>query len=300
MKKIIANTNFLIFIILLAWGSAYVAIRIGLHGFSPGSMGFLRFFIASITLLPFYINDKHKVKLSTFHLTSTVLLGIFGIGLYTVILNYAELTTSSSMTSFIISQSPVIMVILAIIFFDEKINIGGTIGIIISFCGICLISFSKSNGWHFDAGMIFVCTAAIISALYSVLQKPLFAKVPAMQVATITIWSGTAAMAIFIPQLLQELPNANLSSTIAVIYLGVVPGAIGYLAWSLILAKIPAVKAAGYLYVIPLITTIMGFFIGEFPVFLSLLGGVIALTGTLITHFSKIKLLKKTVENSIN
>ena len=120
MKKILTHTNSLILLLLLSWSSAYVAIRIGLKDYSPGSMGFFRFFIASITLLPFYINNKNKVKLSLLQIILIMLLGSFGIGLYTVALNYGEITTTSAIASFIISQSPVIVVLLAIIFLGKK------------------------------------------------------------------------------------------------------------------------------------------------------------------------------------
>lgn len=295
MKKILTHTNTLILVNLLAWASAYIGIRVGLHSYSPGSLGFFRFLIASIVLIPFYISNKKIKKISTFEVIRIMLLGVLGIGFYTVALNYGEITTLSAIASFIITQSPVIMVLLAVIFLGEKINIYGITGIIISFMGICLIAISQSHGWHFDIGVISVALAAIAGSLYAILQKPLFAKVPAIQIAIIAIWGATISMVVFTPQLLHELPNATAVPTIAVIYLGIIPGAIGYITWSAVLARVSTVKAAGYLYVIPLITTVMGFFIGEFPLLLAWIGGMIALVGALITHFSKIKIPTKSM-----
>lgn len=292
MKKIITHTNTLIMTNLFAWASAYIGIRIGLHSYSPGSLGFFRFLIASIILIPFYIigkKNKKMVKLRFYEIIIIMLLGVLGIGFYAVALNYGEITTLSSIASFIITQSPVIIVLLSVIFFSEKINIYGIIGIIISFLGICLIAKNQSHGWHFDTGVISVALAAIAGSLFSILQKPLFKKIPAIQIAIIAIWGATISLAIFIPQLFHDLPNATINSTLAAIYLGIIPSAIGYITWSVILSRVSAVKAAGYLYVIPLITTVMGFFIGEFPLLMELTGGIIALGGAVITHFSKIK-----------
>ncbi|NIS92809.1 MAG: EamA family transporter, partial [Hydrotalea flava] len=50
----------------------------------------------------------------------------------------------------------------------------------------------------------------------------------------------------------------------------------------------PASRAAGYLYIIPILTILLGWLLlNEIPLLLSLTGGIIALLGAIILHYSK-------------
>lgn len=70
--------------------------------------------------------------------------------------------------------------------------------------------------------------------------------------------------------------------------MGIFPGTLAYAAWSMILARMPASQAAGYLYITPILTTLLGWlFLGEIPLLLALLGGIIALLGAVIIHYNR-------------
>lgn len=287
MKKLFTNIYFLLFIALVFWASAFVGIRIGLSSYSPGALALFRFMIASLFLLPIFCKYYRNNHLAIKDTLRIMLIGIIGIGIYNISLNYGEITTTSSIASFIMSQAPVFIILMAVFFLKEKLNLLGWIAVAISFLGVSLIILSKWNSLQIDKGIFYVLLTALTGALYTILQKPLLRKINSLELVIFFIWSGTLIMMVFLPQLLHEIPKATMLSTTTVIYMGVFPGAISYIIWSKVLTKMDASQAAGYLYIVPILTTLMGFIRGEMPLFLSLLGGVVALLGAILLHYSK-------------
>ena len=57
-------------------------------------------------------------------------------------------------------------------------------------------------------------------------------------------------MLFLLPQLYTQIIAAPISSTLAVIYMGVFPGAISYLIWSKVLESMDVSQATGYIYTI--------------------------------------------------
>ncbi len=87
---------------------------------------------------------------------------------------------------------------------------------------------------------------------------------------------------IFSPALWREIQVAKPDATAAVIYMGIFPAALAYVAWSYVLSFLSASNAAMYLYALPLVSTLMGLILlGEQPSIRSLSGGVLALAGAL-------------------
>ena len=67
------------------------------------------------------------------------------------------------------------------------------------------------------------------------------------------------------------------------IYLGLFPGALSYATWAYFLSKMPASRAASFLYINPILSTIVALvWIGEVPNLLTLAGGIIVLAGLVL------------------
>ena len=269
---------------LLSWSSSFVFIRLSLHVFSPGVLGLFRYLIVSGVMLIFYLRLKKRTTPNLMQSIQLFLLGFVGIGLYMTALNYGEITISASITSFIIGMNPIVAMIIAVIFFKENISLKRWLGVAISVIGLLIIAVANFDGKTNDWGIAILIFATISAGIYNGTQKPLLKTFHPIEVAAMSAWSGTVAMLVFTPGLIHEVPQASWHAIFSVVYLGIVPGALGYIAWSY---AINAVKSASKLtlslYTLPLFSTFLGWVIlGEMPSFFELFGGCIALFGALV------------------
>jgi drug/metabolite transporter (DMT)-like permease len=273
---------------VVSWSSAFVGIRVGLRGYDPGSLALFRYLIASACMVLLYFFHRHSQKLSRRELVALVINGIIGFGIYNWALNYGEVTVDSGIAGFLISQIPVFVTILAIVFLKEKVTRQAWIGMGVSFVGVSLIAIGHYQRVSSSIGIIYVLVAVLAGAIYAVTCKPLLKSCNPIMLTAYCIWFGTLSLLFYAPALYQEIPTAPLSATLATVYLGIVPAVIGYVSWSYVLQYLPASKASSYLYTMPILATLMGWlFIGEIPTWLSLLGGLIALVGAVLTNHRK-------------
>ncbi len=283
------KTKIALLVAVSLWASAFVGIRVSLQGYTPGGLALLRFIIASIIMLIMQMRLPERHSVTFLDKALLLLVGAFGLGCYHIALNYGELSVSSGISSFIISLSPLVTLVFAIIFLREVIGINIIFGMLVSVVGIALIMLGKTNDYNFHVGVLEVMIATFVGGVYSVLQKPFLKKYHAIEVTAYIIWGTMLFLLYYMPEMVGSVKTASLKSTMAAVYLGIFPAAIGYIAWSYGLKEISATEAANYLYLMPLIATLLGWiWLGEIPGWLAFFGGLIALLGVWIVNQPKV------------
>ena len=85
--------------------------------------------------------------------------------------------------------------------------------------------------------------------------------------------------------LFTAMATAPASHHATVVYLGVLPGALAFLAWSYLLAHLTVSRATPLLYLVPVLSLVIAFaVIGEQPHLLSIIGGVVAIGGVALSR----------------
>ncbi|MCL9685090.1 DMT family transporter [Legionella maioricensis] len=270
---------------IVLWASAFVGIRIALADYSPGPLALLRFLVASLCMMIIYHRQGIKKFISWKERIQLLIAGMLGIGVYNICLNYGEITVSAGIASFVIGLMPVITILLSLIFLQEKLKGAVWVGILISLFGLFLLAIGEGSHDEMKQGILLILVSALMGAILTIIQKKFLKLYHPVTVIAWVMWGGTLLLLIFSPVLLQEIKTAEYQSTVAVIYMGIFPAAVAYVAWSYVLKKLPASKAAITLYALPIVSTLLGFLLlHEQPSLISLVGGGIALSGALVAH----------------
>jgi len=279
--------NFHVYAIItvIFWSFAYVFTRLALRYFSPYSLGFLRYLIASISLVIFTFFVKIKIPNKS-DIIWFILAGSSGFFFYIIVFNKGSVTVSAATASLVIALTPIITTLLAKIFFKEKLKAIHYIATIIEFLGVGVLTLMDGI-FSINIGLIWLILASIALSLYNLLQRKITKKYSPIQASTISIWFGTILLFIFLPNTIVELRQIPLIQIVYLIILGVFSTAIAYLSWTYAFSKSKNTSSVtNYMFLTPFLTTIFSMiFAKEIPNRPTLVGGAIIMVGIFIYNF---------------
>jgi drug/metabolite transporter (DMT)-like permease len=280
-------TTVAIVVTVVAWASAFPAIRAGLAAFGPAELGAIRFAIAAVPAVLFLLIARPALPALN-EIWRFAFGGIVFVAFYTVLLNFGELTVSAGAASFIINVNPIITAALAMMLLGERFPLLAWIGTLISFGGIGLIALGEGSGLKVDYGALLVLGAAFCNSFATVVQKPLFKRHKAL---TVSAWNMVVGAVVLSPALfsgMDQIAIADNEALFAAVYLGIVPSLVAYGTWAVVLSRLPASRASNFMYCVPPVATLMGFlWLGEVPGPIGILGGALALGGVIIVNLKR-------------
>jgi len=269
---------------VVTWASAFPAIRIALAAYSPSQLAFFRFALAGLVL--FGIGAAARFRMPPLRdLLRMALLGTIGIAFYAVALGYGQKQVPAGSASLLIASAPVWMVVIAAAIGRERPGYGTLIGIAVSFSGVVAIAAGRGFGFASAPHTLAVLAAAIAGAVYTIAQKSLVSRYGALRFTIAAAWGGALVLLPAAAGLPAAVHAAPASATIAVVYLAIFPGALGYASWSYAAARASAAVAGSALYLIPGVSMVLSnLLLGEVPSGRALIGGALVLAGVAVVH----------------
>ncbi len=276
----------------MCWGGTFIAVRSIANFASPALVGFMRFFIASITLIIVLEIQKKSIlkqKISIKDFFELFILALSGIFAYNMFFVMGLELIPASRASLIVANNPIAIAIGAVIFFKERLKAIQIIGICLSMCGAIIVLTDGNlqelaKGLSYGDLIIFGCV--ISWAVYSLVGKLVLKRLSPLLAVT---WASILGTILFLPlahndltQNFASLPNIVFYS---VLYLGIFGTAIGFVFFYEVMNVLGATKTGIYISFVPVFATLFSILLlGEKISISFILAGVLTLTGVYLVN----------------
>ena len=274
-----------IFSTVFFWGSSFPAMSFLLETSNPFILAAGRFSLAFFLAVIWCVtNYKQRVKLN--HLLSYIFAGFVGIFLYNLFLNHGQKIVSAGAGSFIVNCNPLFTALIGFFILKQKVSYIHWLGIITCMIGVGLISFDQEGGLNIGSGSTLILFAAILTAIYFHIIKPLVLIYGALTSTAYTIIFGTIPMLFWFPETYDFISRSSNEIKLTYLWLALFPTALGYLTWTYSVGYYGANKASLFLYLIPPISIILNYlWYQKNPSLFTIIGGLIILSSVFITLF---------------
>jgi drug/metabolite transporter (DMT)-like permease len=245
-------------ITITIWSTTFIVSKILLERMSPLQILFYRFLMAVIFMTILYPKFKKPTALKE-ELLFIATGG--GLALYFYFENSALKHTYSSNVSLILATIPLITGALSsLIYKTSFFNKRSLFGFTIAYLGVfaIIINGSKLVGIS-PLGDLFAFGAAIMFAVYSVILQKVQKGYHLIELTRKVFIYGLVAFGIIILITGESLKIQNIGSNIigSMLFLGIVASSLAFLMWNKAIESIGSVKTNQYIYLVPVITTIL-------------------------------------------
>ncbi len=284
MKELKIDANIVgLFLTMLIWAGSFIFIKIGLREIKPFNLAFYRFAIASPVLFLAVYSRRRLQAVELKDIPHIILLAITGVTLLYAIQFLALVYTTATNSSILMNTSVIFIAIMSF-FSGERFTKLKTFGLILSFLGVMLVvskgrfEFFSSKTFVGDALIIFDC---FLWAIYTIVGKNMLKR---YNPESLTAYAFILGSILLIPfSLVEGFENIlcfSLTSWISLLYLSILCSVFGYLVWYSALTTMDATNVAVFVYIVPLFTAIMAFFVLKEAIgIFTIIGGILTIVG---------------------
>jgi drug/metabolite transporter (DMT)-like permease len=268
-----------------AWGSAFVGIRAAGEALSPGPIALGRLLVCCAALGTVALVRREPLPARR-DLLQIAAYGVLWLGLYSVALNAAERRVDAGTAAMLVNTGPILTAIMAGAFLDEGFPPWLFAGCAVAFAGCATIGLATAaSASPADLGVLLCLVAALAYASAVVVQKPVLARVSPFQVTWLGCAAATVACLPFAPALVSQAADAGPGPIAWTVYLGLVPTALGFAAWTFALGRTSAGRMGSLTYLAPVVAIALGWTaLGERPPWLAFAGGLLCLAGVSLSR----------------
>ena len=318
------RTYFLLFVMIFFWGFSFIVVDIAMDFVTPLSIALYRLIIAAVSMIiiDFYLRKKNNKKATiTFdkninngskknYWLYIALASLAGVSLYLITIYSAISLLGPSLPVLVDCLiNPILITLLSLVIFKEKLSKNKVVGFIIASFGAYLlitggnIGVLQPNSPNF-LGYILALLAPLMWSFYTIAIKKVkqfdSSRTDFQNLKNISIFGVIEFFILIIiaGQLNIFLNNLlNIIVFLCALYLGLGAFVIGYYIWSYSLKKLRSSSVASFLYLQPFITLILSIIFQRNDVIglWNIIGGLIVMVALVIINYKKQEL---TTQNS--
>ncbi len=246
-----------IVVLVLAWGSTFAAVKVGLDSAPPVLFGGIRSILGGAVMVALALARSGRPALrATWR--AYALLTLLNVVLFFSLQTLAILELPSGLAAVLIYLQPVLVGVLAAPLLGEALTAWKITGLLLGFAGILVISIGAFSGHASLLGVGYAVVGALVWALGTIAFKRYAEVVDAWWAVAIPFLVGGIVMsaggAVF------EGTSIAWSGefVVALAYASVVGTALSWALWFGLVSSGEAGRAAAYIFFVPLISLVIG------------------------------------------
>ncbi len=244
----------------------------------PMAIGSFRFGIGFLMLLPL-VFIRREAWPRRADLLPIVALGLLFFALYPILFNAAFIYTTAAHGALTLASLPLVSILLGAALGRETPTVRKTLGVIVAMSGVGLVLVSNvksaaDGAWRGDLLMI---AAVLCMALYGIWSKPYLQRAGAISFTVVAMAAGGIALTLISLMKGSFAPVAHFNGLewVAVLYLGVIGGAVSFWLWSFALAHTTPTRVALTVTINPVTASVYGAVLLNEPLTSTLLMGIV-------------------------
>ncbi|HMI58513.1 MAG TPA: DMT family transporter [Gemmatimonadaceae bacterium] len=282
-------TDLLMVVMVAIWGFNFPVVKYATRIVPPLAFNAVRISLAAIVLLAFAAFTV-RTRPSRREVLLLLALGVLGNGIYQMVFVDSVVTTDVGPAALLLASSPAFIALLSRAAGLGEISSRCALGIALSLAGVALIALTSRtaiDGTSSLGGNLLAVLAAVIWAVYVVLQAKYANKAEDTTIAALTLAGGALVLLIFgFPSMLAtDWTTLPADVWMAILYGGVISLALASVFWYRGIRILGATRTGIYLHLEPVFALIAAWiWMHEHPTPLQGVGAVTILAGVTLTH----------------
>ena len=274
------------------WGTNFNIGKILIEQISPLAVAAIRFFLASLFLIPilFCFESKALIKETVKRNAWVYLcLGVIGIAGFNCLISVGLKHTTAINASLIMASNPLLTLLLSAIFLKKSINASQRLGLLVSLSGVVavithgsldiLLHLKIASGdWFIMAGNLCWAAYGVFGLRYLNDSKPMITTAATMFIGSIVL-IFMAGFDVNMSQLLHQTPQIYS----ALVYMAIFGSVLAYLFWNYGITHLGAGNTSVFFNLVPVVTVLVAAMRGESITLVQMIGGLIVISGVLLS-----------------
>lgn len=270
--------------LILAWGTTFAAIKIGLESAPPLLFGGIRSVIGALALVPVAAALGRSARLREHWAAYAVLTLLNVVGFFSL-QTLAIDVLPSGLAAVLIYLQPVLTGVLAGPLLGEHVGTPALVGLLLGFGGIVAVSASAISGHVSIGGVLLAVAAAVVWSLGTIATKRYSTVVDGWWAVSVSFGVGGVVMTLL--GLGVEGPHIDWSAAfvLALAYSALIGTALAWGLWFALVASGDATRAAAVIFFVPLVSVAVGAVVlGESLPLSLLLGAALVVLGVWLVN----------------
>jgi len=280
-----------VLVVMVLWAANFIVVKSAVAVLPPVGFTFLRFCIASATLLVLLRWREGTIALPRRDFLAICGLGAIGFGLYQILWTTGLTTVPAGDSALLIASTPVLVAILAVAARSDVLTPAKLLGGLVSFVGVALV-IASGPGLTLGGSLVgeaITLLGAGCWSFYMAFGAPYLSRYSPLQT---TAWATVAGTVVLAPIALSQLASSTSASLTpavlgAVLYSGFLAAGVSNVVVQNGIRVVGPTRTAAYQFLVPALAVVLAALFLLEPIRIGqVVGGLVIVAGVLVTRGS--------------